>query len=319
MSRRALLVAESGGHLDQLLRLESRFRPDFDSTVFVTSPTDQSRAMLTGRDVRFVPRVPPRGLVVAGRAFGPALQVIRSERITDVISTGSAIAVPYLMAARTLGRAAHYVESATRTHGPSATGRILSNIPGVQLYTQHRRWANRTWQYHGSVFDGFRVHERDDTTRIRRVVVTLGTMRQYPYERAVAAIHRILGQANFSNLDILWQIGMDASLPGRVRISVPADELRHAIAEADLVIAHAGTGSALQILDAGRVPVLLPRSASRGEHVDDHQHLLAKELSSRGLAVTVDPDDLTAEHLRVAASQVAVSDTQAGQFELLDT
>lgn len=301
--RKALLVAESGGHLDQLVRIAPRLRPEFDSVIFVTSETDQSRSLLQGQDVRFVPRVPPRAWRTAARALPTALRLIRREQVTDVISTGSAIAVPYLLAARLSRREAHYIESAARTDGPSVTGNIVRRFPGVRLYTQYPRWADDQWSYRGSVFDGFVAQASDaELAAPRRVVVTLGTMNQYPFDRAVQAVRRVLDQLGGENINVLWQIGeaQAEGLSGEVRASVPADRLRVAIAQADLVIAHAGTGSALQILDAGRIPLFLPRSSANNEHVDDHQLLIAEELGGRGLAVTADPDELSVEHVRRA-------------------
>lgn len=317
----ALLVAESGGHLDQLHRLEPRLHPRFDAVTYVTSSTDQSRSLLQGKDVRFVPRVPPRGARMAARSLAPAARIMRELGITHVISTGSAIALPYLLAARALRLNAHYIESATRTDGPSLSGKILQRVPGVHLYTQHRHWADRSWLHRGSVLDGFALQESAEHPRLDRVVVTLGTMSRYPFERAVQAVRRVLVRSAGPHTRILWQIG-DAKphdLPGEVQSTVPAARLRAEIADADLVFAHAGTGSSLQILDAGRVPLLLPRSASRGEHVDDHQSLIARELASRGLAVTADPDELSIEHVRQALGLRVLKEPSAARFDLTTT
>lgn len=315
----ALLVAESGGHLDQLTRLEPRLRPVFDRTIYVTSPTDQSQALLEGRDVRFVRRVPPRAGLRALAALGPALRMIRRERVTDVVSTGSAIAVPYLLAARMLGVRAHYIESAARTDGPSLTGTMLQRVPGVHLYTQYPTWADETWTYQGSVFDGFTTTApaREDQ-RLDNVVVTLGTMHQYPFDRAVQAIRRVVLPHAHPGTQILWQVGEAETegLHGDVQVSVPLTDLRRAIADADLVVTHAGTGSSLQILDAGRVPLLLPRSVDHGEHVDDHQSLIAGELSSRGLAVVADPDELEPGHVEAVLERRVSKDHDAAHFQL---
>lgn len=318
--RKALLVAESGGHLDQLVRFAPRLRPQFDSVVFVTSDTDQSRSLLEGQDVRFVPRVPPRAWRTAAQSLPTALRLMRSEQVTDVLSTGSAIAVPYLMGARLSRLKAHYIESAARTDGPSLTGHILRRVPGVRLYAQYPRWADDDWSYRGSVFDGFVARPSEGAHAApapKRVVVTLGTLNQYPFDRAVQAVRRVLSQLDEPNVDVLWQIGMaqKEDLPGEIHSTVPADRLRAAIAQADLVIAHAGTGSALQILDAGRIPLFLPRSSAKGEHIDDHQLLIAEELSSRGLAVTADPDDLSPDHVREALSR-RVERNSAAEFQL---
>jgi UDP-N-acetylglucosamine transferase subunit ALG13 len=60
-------------------------------------------------------------------------------------------------------------------------------------------------------------------------------------------------------------------------------------------------------MSAGRLPIVVPRQAARGEHVDDHQAEIAERLSSLGLAVTADADDLQLGMLTEAASQTVHS------------
>ena len=43
--------------------------------------------------------------------------------------------------------------------------------------------------------------------------------------------------------------------------------------------------------------------AAHGEHVDDHQIQIARELAQRGLALSVEADELTLEHLLDAAGR----------------
>lgn len=294
MTRRALLVASTGGHLEQLTRLEPRFHPAFTESVFVTFDDAQSKSLLHGRQVHHVPRIPPRGAKQAAAAMAPALRLLRQERVTDVISTGSAIAVPFLLAARALGVRAHYVESAARSEGPSLSGKILSKVAGVNLYCQYEQWADDRWHYGGSVFDSYYAtqHHRPATTA-HRVVVTLGTMRGYPFTAAISATRRVLAEIAAPDCDVLWQVG-DTPVPDlATRDLIPARELREAIDAADLVVAHAGIGSCLQILDSGRAPVLLPRRRSMGEHIDDHQAMIAEELDRRRLAVSRQPEAFT--------------------------
>lgn len=318
--RVGLLVAESGGHLDQLVRLEPRLRPRFDAVTYVTSPTEQTRTLLEGRDVVYAPRIPPRALGKALLAYPAALRLMRRHGVTDVVSTGSAVAVPYLSAARTLGLRAHYIESATRTDGPSMSGCILARIPGVHLYTQYRHLEDDSWSYRGSVFDGYTAHNGLSPDRsVDRVVVTLGTMNQYPFERAVLATARLLEQLAVPPRHILWQIGDVPAhdLPGEVVANVPASRLHAAISQADLVVAHAGTGSSLRVLDSGRVPLLVPRSRTSGEHVDDHQVLLAQELAGRGLAVAAHPEDLSLDHVRSVLGRRVVRNPDAADLHLM--
>jgi UDP-N-acetylglucosamine transferase subunit ALG13 len=75
------------------------------------------------------------------------------------------------------------------------------------------------------------------------------------------------------------------------------------MADADLVVAHAGVGASLAAFEVGRCPVLVPRRLSRNEHVDDHQIQIATELGSRGVAVASEVDELSFEDLQRAAKR----------------
>lgn len=317
--RKALLVAATGGHLEQISRLEQAFAPAFETADFATFDDAQSQSLLAGRTVHHVGYIPPRGLREAIHAQVPALNLLLRGGYTDVLSTGSAIAIPFLLAARTLNRRAHYIESAARSEGPSLSGRLASRLPGVYLYTQYPLWAEGRWQYRGSVFDGYRMMDNPATLRpASKVVVTLGTMRGYPFSRAINAVRRTLSEVVSPDVEILWQVG-DAPTAGlgiEGKSLVPAAELREAIREADLVVAHAGIGSCLQILDAGHTPVLLPRRSAMGEHIDDHQRMIAFELNRRGLAVSRDPDVLNSKDLLLAMARSVASEPSPEPFRL---
>ena len=319
MNRRALLVASTGGHLEQIYRLASRFSPAFTGIEFATFDDEQSRSLLRDEIVHTVTKIPPRGWHEALDAVGPAARILRSGGFTDVISTGSAIAVPFLLAARIHRIRAHYIESAARADGPSLTGRLVHRIPGIHLYTQYAHLAVGPWAHRGSVIDRFSAApaQRPSPT-ISRVVVTLGTMRGYPFERAIAATDRVLAEVGAPDREVLWQVG-DATTPvsrGDVHDMVPADALYAAIADADLVVAHAGVGSSLRIMESGKVPVLLYRQSRHHEHIDDHQWMIARDFDRRGLAVSRDPDDFTAEDALTAVASEVVVDTAPHPFVL---
>lgn len=318
-ARRALLVASTGGHLEQLTRLEPRLRPSFEVVHYSTFDDQQSRSLLDGREVHFVERIPPRGLREAVRVAPPALRVLKQGGYTDVVSTGSAIAVPFLVSGRALGVRCHYIESAARSSGPSLTGRLVARVPGIKRYTQYEAWADGVWAHRGSVFDRFvTTANSDEPVPAGRVVVTLGTMRRYPFRRAVEAVRAVLADVARADVEVLWQVGDTpvGDLGIRGHQMVPSGEMRQAISEADLVFAHAGIGSCLQILDSGRSPVLLPRRSGRGEHIDDHQLLIAKELDDRGLAVSRDPLSLTPGDAMAAMQRRVSSDGHPKDFEL---
>ncbi|MGH6838766.1 MAG: glycosyltransferase, partial [Methylocella sp.] len=61
-----------------------------------------------------------------------------------------------------------------------------------------------------------------------------------------------------------------------------------AVSEAEVVVLHAGAGSVIHALSAGKAPVVMARRAEFGEHVDDHQVEFARELARIGRVVVIE-------------------------------
>jgi UDP-N-acetylglucosamine--N-acetylmuramyl-(pentapeptide) pyrophosphoryl-undecaprenol N-acetylglucosamine transferase len=303
----SLLVAAAGGHLAQLHRLAPRLDAVGEDRVWVTFDGPQSRSLLDGEEVIYVPYVGPRDLGRALRNVGPANRILRSVKPGAVVSTGSAVAMSFLPLARMRGIPTIYVESAARADGPSLTGRLLERVPGVRRFSQYRMWADDTWRYVGSVFDGFSAGAVSPPPigRPLKVVVTFGLIEGYGFRRLVERLLQILP----GDAEVLWQVG-DTDLSGLgvdARRSLPWQDLTTAMKEADVVVAHTGIGSAIDAMEAGKCPVLIPREARHGEHVDDHQRQIAAELAARGLAIYRSVEELTLGDLR-AAMEVRVEE-----------
>lgn len=65
------------------------------------------------------------------------------------------------------------------------------------------------------------------------------------------------------------------------------------VSSADLLIFHAGAGSVIHAVRAGKIPVVMPRLARYGEHVDDHQVEFAEMLAGQGKVILArDASDL---------------------------
>jgi UDP-N-acetylglucosamine--N-acetylmuramyl-(pentapeptide) pyrophosphoryl-undecaprenol N-acetylglucosamine transferase len=297
---RSLLVAATGGHLAQLVRLRARLGRLGEDVLWVTFDTSQSRALLAGEDVRYVAFTAPRDWRNIVRNAKVAHDVLRDESFGAVVSTGAGIALSFMPLARARGIECHYIESAARSLAPSVTGRILRYVPGVHVYTQYPAWARRPWRYAGSVFDGFEVERIQEPAQVRRILVTLGTI-PYPFPRLVHRLEEIVPD----DVELLWQTGATDvnGLRGGASRTMLAKDLHEALHGVDVVVAHAGTGSALDAIEAGMCPILVPRQHAFAEHVDDHQRQVAEELDRRGLALHRRVDDLTPSDLVTAASR----------------
>lgn len=121
------------------------------------------------------------------------------------------------------------------------------------------------------------------------IFVTVGT-NEARFERLVDAAGRIPGDE-----DVVIQTGHCRGAPARARCVdfLPFDEMAEHARRARVVVSHAGVGSIMLALTAGRRPVVVPRRADLGEAVDDHQLPLARRLHAAGLVRLVeDPADL---------------------------
>jgi UDP-N-acetylglucosamine transferase subunit ALG13 len=133
------------------------------------------------------------------------------------------------------------------------------------------------------------------------MVVSLGTQDGYGFRRLLDRLVPLVP----ADAEVLWQTGgtdvTGLGIDGRER--VPSEEMAAAIRAADVVVAHAGTGIALMALENGKCPILVPRRAMHGEHVDDHQLTIALELALRDLCISRDADSLKARDLVAAAGR----------------
>ncbi|GAA1944250.1 glycosyltransferase [Microbacterium deminutum] len=311
---KALMICSTGGHLTELLRIESRIGAHEDS-LWVTFDTEQSRQQLAGRRVHHLPYVGPRDLKGTIFALPTLRRLLQREKFDAAISTGAAIATAALPLARLHGVPSTYVESVCRVRGPSATGRMLARMRGVDVRTQHPSWAKGRWGTHPSILADYRSEQRGVKSDPLRVFITLGTIRGYRFDSIIDAFLA----TGMANEDTVWQLGdtdrLD-SLPGSVNRYLSPDEFAAAAADADVVVTHAGVGTLLELLGMGIFPIQAVRRATRYEHVDDHQLQIAELVNGSGIGIAVEGPDLTEKTIRLAASRRIVDGLTVGQESL---
>jgi hypothetical protein len=195
----------------------------------------------------------------------------------------------------------------------------------VHVYSQYDHWAKPPWRYVGSIFDAYEPVPMADVRPIRRAVVTLGTLGvRWPFRRLLERAVALLGpggeleRAQGSPIETVWQTGYTTcdGLPIDPSPMIDAAELECLLRDADVVVSHAGVGSALGALQAERCPILVPRYLTFGENVDDHQEEIARALDRRGVALWRSVDELTLDDLLRAASTRIVRASTVTPVEL---
>jgi beta-1,4-N-acetylglucosaminyltransferase len=120
---RLLLVCSPGGHLLQMIALEAAWR-EHDVT-WVTLLGADAAHLLEGEDVISGHGPTNRNVWNLLRNVALAWRVVRERNPETILSTGAALAVPFFLIGKLLGRRLVYVESLTRTAGLSLSGRLV--------------------------------------------------------------------------------------------------------------------------------------------------------------------------------------------------
>jgi UDP-N-acetylglucosamine--N-acetylmuramyl-(pentapeptide) pyrophosphoryl-undecaprenol N-acetylglucosamine transferase len=295
-----LLVASTGGHLWQLERIARGFGARDDS-LWVTFDTEQSRSLLAGRRVLYVPYISPRDVRGVLSATVVIDRALRSESFDGLVSTGAGIALSTIVPATRHRLRRLYIESVSRVTGPSLSGRIVHASRLFETWNQHPGWASGRWTYHGSIL-GELVARAVEEKQLRRVFVTLGTIKPYEFGRLVDRVAAILPP----EVDVVWQLGVTAAPPGlrgTVHQQMSSADFAEETRRADVVVTHAGVGTVIGLIESGIFPVVVPRRSAHGEHVDDHQEEISELVSHLGIGLVAEADELTLDDLVTAAGK----------------
>lgn len=125
------------------------------------------------------------------------------------------------------------------------------------------------------------------------VFVSVGSM--MPFDRLVKAMDD--WAAAHAEVPVEIQIGSGKYEPRHAKFVrlMPVADYRLRVAGARLFVAHAGMGSIIAAIEAGKPLLMLPRLQAQGEHNTDHQLATAASIGARpGLHVASDAADLQA-------------------------
>lgn len=131
------------------------------------------------------------------------------------------------------------------------------------------------------------------------IFVTVGS--QMPFDRLVRAVDSWAGETQ--RRDILAQVGPSAAKPRHLAwvIDLAPDDYRRHVAEAELVISHAGMGTIISVMEAGCPALLFPRRAALRETRNDHQVAAVRWLRGRPGFLVAETDEELAAMLRAGA------------------
>jgi UDP-N-acetylglucosamine transferase subunit ALG13 len=130
------------------------------------------------------------------------------------------------------------------------------------------------------------------------ILVTIGTNEQ-PFDRLVRAAARLGGPEA-----LVVQHGSSQVPHGRGEWFefLSFEELSARMAEARVVVCHAGVGSIMLARRCGKRPIVVPRRLHLGEAVDNHQLPIARRLHAGGVVTLLEDVGRLAEATRAVAA-----------------
>ena len=113
------------------------------------------------------------------------------------------------------------------------------------------------------------------------IFVTVGTHEQ-PFDRLLKELDRLKENGGIKE-KIIVQAGFSTYQPKHCEYHkmIPYQDMERYIREAEIVITHGGPASFLASLQAGKIPVVVPRQKRYGEHVNDHQLEFCRAVEKR--------------------------------------
>ncbi|GGL35064.1 glycosyl transferase family 28 [Phycicoccus endophyticus] len=133
----------------------------------------------------------------------------------------------------------------------------------------------------------------------RRVLVSVGSD-HHPYDRLVRWVDAFAAQR--PDVDVFVQYGTSAAprhASGAAYLQ--HSELTRLMDEVDVIVTQGGPTGITESRRHGIKPVVAPRHARLGEHVDDHQRAFARFLGEIGEVILVDTEDASEFTARLSA------------------
>lgn len=149
------------------------------------------------------------------------------------------------------------------------------------------------------------------------IFVTVGT--ELPFNRLVQEVDAWAGRTG--RLDVFAQIGKTDWRPSFIEYQcfLEPQVFADRFARSSVIVSHAGMGTILSALHAGKPILVVPRRASLSEHRNEHQLATAKRMLEMGkVEVAFDETEIAARLDRISDLKASPKITQFAEAPLTD-
>jgi UDP-N-acetylglucosamine:LPS N-acetylglucosamine transferase len=196
------------------------------------------------------------------------LKIILDEQPNVIISTGSEIAISSFFLAKLLNIRTIYIESVSRMHQLSGTGKIVK-IMVNQFVVQWDMLAKKASNnlFFGNVLDAISSDNKDRSNNCGYIFVSVGTA---PFDRLISDINDLTDEFDYK---FVIQTANSKIIPKKNIYAnfFDYENMKELMNNCSIVICHSGVGTIMMALESGKPLILYPRKKKNGEVGDDHQ------------------------------------------------
>ncbi|MCA6640180.1 glycosyltransferase [Streptococcus thermophilus] len=122
------------------------------------------------------------------------------------------------------------------------------------------------------------------------IFVTVGTHEQ-PFNRLIQKIDELVRDGEIED-DVFMQIGYSTYEPKYTKWEkfIGYETMERCMNEASTIITHGGPSTYMQVLQLGKIPIVVPRQMKFDEHINDHQIWVSKQVVKKGYSLILCED-----------------------------
>lgn len=277
------LACGPGGHLTEMLKLEHVYRNH--NHYFVTHKRTDSEGISKKERTYFIRAMYrlPHNVIIN---FCQSLIIFMKEKPDVVLATGAGIVLPTCLIAKLFNKQVIHVECSAQVYKPSLLGKIISPITDLTVV----QWKPLLEQYKKARYGRliFDLTNREVNLREEEelIFVTVGTTPE-DFSRLLRKVDELAEHEIPER--VVMQTGYTKYKPKHCEYFqfLEIDEYKKVMRRSKMIITHGGVGSISNSLNLGKRTIVVPRLSKFGEHANNHQLQIARELELEGLVSVV--------------------------------
>lgn len=267
---RTFYIFSTGGHY-QLFKSYNFNIKEADKLFSFYSPN------LIGNNIIFL-KDASKGTFFLLMNFIQSLYFFLKYKPDKIISFGAGVSVPMMLLAKIFNKYVFHHELICQVNNLSKTGKFAKHFK-IKIIFYNKSLFDKIDLKKSEYIDYFsciNFHKQNKNLNLIKIFIVFGTAPEQFH--TLKSLIGLLFSNKCNNYKIFIQSGYtNLNLSNNYHSNfLNYNEFNKHIKNSDIIIAHAGSGIVQSSLENGKIPIIIPRMVSLGEHTDPSQEIFAK-------------------------------------------